>query len=153
LLADLVDKLIDRCISLVKHRQEQNRKLFTDFVEPAYAQFEVVHNEYIENFRNYRAELVSGNWSLPTLVDNIRKDSLFSEHQRSKFRSYALLMPPDPLVSKFVGGVFTYLHNPDSFILGEPDEVMKKSQRWRTTLLKVLDEIKEYFKIKIELLA
>lgn len=139
MLLTLVDKLIDRCIDLVKHKQEVNRSLFSDFVEPAYIQFEIVHNDYLETFRSYRGKLKDGNESLAKLIDKIKEDNLFSENQRHKL--YALAKPADPLVGKFVRGIYCYLTNPYTFAPGRHDVAFREDQRWRVSLLHCLEMI------------
>jgi len=140
MIIDLIDKLIDRCIQLVKHKQEVSRSLLSDFVEPAYAQFEEVHNNYLETFRAYRDKLKNKNESLPELIDKIKEDNLFSENQRSKLRVLTQLSA-DPMVGQFVAGIYDYLTNPYDFIPQYDGLKWRKGQRWRTTLLRTLEMI------------
>lgn len=52
MILTLLDKLIDRCIQLIKHRAEAQRNVFNDFVLPMFSEFEVVHNNYLDTFTN-----------------------------------------------------------------------------------------------------
>jgi hypothetical protein len=142
MIIDLIDKLVDRCIQLVKEKKEISKSLLSDFVEPAYAQFDEVHKNYLETFRAYRDSLKGRNSSLPVLIDKIKEDNLFSDNQRSKLWSLAELCK-DPLLGSFVQAIYEYLTNPYDFI---PDrngvkERHTASQRWRTTLLGTLEMI------------
>jgi hypothetical protein len=86
-LLDLILKLLDRLIDLGKHRQEVSRASFTDFVAPAMADLETVHQDYLDSFRRYRDMLE--NTTIPLTADHpvlrtIARDNLFSEGLRSK---------------------------------------------------------------------
>lgn len=89
-MIDLLLKVIDRCIDLVKRREELNRRLYTDFVEPAFADFEALHRNYLESFARYqlmiKASDVPLNYKHP-IVEALADDSLFSSHLRSKLLS------------------------------------------------------------------
>jgi hypothetical protein len=61
MIPDLIDKSIDRRIQLAKHKQEVNRNLYVDFADPAFAQFDSAHQDYLETFREYRPNLKDEN--------------------------------------------------------------------------------------------
>lgn len=86
-MLDLVLKFIDRCIALVKRREQVNRSFYVDFVNPAFADFERVHKDYMDSFRNYREEIKTTSTYLDSdhpILDMIRRDSLFSVDLRAK---------------------------------------------------------------------
>jgi hypothetical protein len=86
-MLDLILKLIDRCIDLAKRKEQTSRSLFTDFVAPALADFEVVHRGYVDTFRRYRQmiETSSDFTELKRKLQNeIKVDHLFSASDRAK---------------------------------------------------------------------
>lgn len=111
LTLDLSLKLIDRCIALVKHREESNKNLYRDFVAPAVADFEAVHKNYMESFRQYGDMIANSNTVLNekhSVIKTITRDSLFSHDLRAKV--YALRdLIADPLVGKFVKAIYEYM--------------------------------------------
>lgn len=86
-MLDLALKLIDRCIDLVKRREETSRQLYEKFVTPTVADFEAVHNDYMDKFLIFRSLLekldYSGDW-INTALEHLSRDSMFSENLRSK---------------------------------------------------------------------
>ena len=87
MIVDLIDKLIDRCIGLVKAHNESKRSLLTDFLDPTYAAFEAIHKEYLADFRRYRTRLKSNESFSKTvnfLRDTLHEDNLFTADQRTK---------------------------------------------------------------------
>lgn len=88
-MIELFLKLIDKCISLVKARQEQDKGFYTDFVAPAFADFEMLHKDYLDSFRRYRDVIETTNLPLNaehSIFEMVRNDSLFSDNLRSKLR-------------------------------------------------------------------
>jgi hypothetical protein len=67
-LIDLVGKLVNGCIELVEQRKESDHKLYEDFVEPALADFEKVHQNYLETFQSYRGCSTSKPSRLPRII-------------------------------------------------------------------------------------
>ena len=57
-MLDLFLKLIDRILDLAKRREEVDRRLYAEFVAPAFADFAVVHKNYLDSFIQYR-EMIS----------------------------------------------------------------------------------------------
>ena len=78
MVVELIDKLIDSIIKLYKFRKESKKKLFLNFIEPIYSDFETIHNEYLKSFRKYRHILKDTKISLKELIDKIREDYLSS---------------------------------------------------------------------------
>jgi hypothetical protein len=90
-MLDLILTLIDRLIALVKKGEELNRKMFDDFVQPAFQSFDMVHADYIDSLTCYSARLgdttLSMDYNHPVFRD-IELDSLKSEHLRSKLKNF-----------------------------------------------------------------
>jgi hypothetical protein len=52
---DLALKLVDNLIKLAEAREKNRRRLYDDFVRPAYADFEALHESYVARLQKYRA--------------------------------------------------------------------------------------------------
>src|SRR5690242_16457465 len=103
-MLDTVLKLIDRCIDLVKRREQVNRDLFNDFVEPAFADFKAVHRDYVESFRRYRTMISDEAIPLTRqhpIFQAIQSDNLYSQDLRNSV--YALLPSANhPILGDFI---------------------------------------------------
>jgi hypothetical protein len=87
MIVDLVDRLVDRIIQLFQHHKAVKRATLTEYLEPAYGAFEAVHGTYLESFERYRSRIKSEPDLLQAaspLLDDIRKENLFSAHTRAK---------------------------------------------------------------------
>jgi hypothetical protein len=84
---EILAVFVDRCIALLKRREEVNRALYVDFVSPLMNDFERLHENYLSTFRAYRDTV---NTSVDQLTpehpvfDQIRTDSLYSRGLREK---------------------------------------------------------------------
>ena len=166
MIIDLVDKLIDRLIQLVKHKQELSRNLFTNFIEPIYLQFEAIHQQYLISFKGYRDFLKETNTSIESLVDKIKEDKLFNEGKRrkiyasSKFSDNLSRGSNDQLVDSFILQIQKYLNNPydftddpnlhkckDELVVGPYEFIdnpnahkpVEGAQRWYSTFVETLE--------------
>ena len=84
-MIDLITKLIDRFIQLAKQRKEQNRSLFSDFVQPMLETFKEVHKDYLKSFDEYLRiikEADSLEQAIETMSIQIDRDALFSSINR-----------------------------------------------------------------------
>ena len=111
MIVEIVDKLVDRLLQLIKHRKEQNQELYSNFVEPAIADFEAVHKNYMKSFKSYRTTVREGQTPLNMdhpLFDKIREDSLFSSEIRSKVAAIQEL-DGDTVVGPFAKAVSIYV--------------------------------------------
>jgi hypothetical protein len=110
-MLDLILRLIDRLIDLAKKREEVNRAMFVDFVQPAFQIFETVHADYIDSLTRYDARLTDKTLSMdlnhPVFRD-LEMDSLKSEHLRTKLKD---LRPADapPKLKPFLTAIDFYL--------------------------------------------
>lgn len=111
MIIEIIDKLIDRCLQLVKHHEEQNQQLYSEFVAPALSDLEELHKNYMESFSSYRELLQSTDVVLNSahpIFEQIKKDSLFSAELRTKaivLRNFE----HDPVVGSFVQAVAIYV--------------------------------------------
>ncbi len=111
MLLDLVDKLIDRCIALVKHQQEVQRSLISDYLEPINNELETVHKGYLTSFRKYRDIIKTSKKHFEPqheIFDIIREDSLFSQGDRQKLWTLAEFSKA-PMIGSFVAAIVDYL--------------------------------------------
>jgi len=111
-IIDLVDKLIDRCIQLIKSEQERRKDLFENSIKPIFEQFEIVHKEYLQSFKRYRDLLKNPDEDLQQIIDVIETDNLFSEDQRAKLRALADGTGNFAL-DRFVQTIHMYLMSPE----------------------------------------
>ena len=51
MLLDLIEKLVDRCIGLVREQKEAKRHFLQDFVDPIYSEFQSLHDGYLASFK------------------------------------------------------------------------------------------------------
>lgn len=108
----LVISFVDRIIQLAKQQQETDRKLNDDFLVPIVADFEKVHQNYLDSFSSYRSEIEkhSGSFdeSHPVLA-RMQSDSLVSQNLRAKlealrgFRTDPLFAPITYLTQCYIG--------------------------------------------------
>lgn len=110
MIVDIIDKLIDRCIQLVRHKEEVHRRLFDDFVHPIHLDFEAVHQDYLETFRKYR-EMVKApepplNGNHPVL-DALAEDAVFNARLRMRIHGMTS-SDTDPLLGDFISSISEY---------------------------------------------
>ena len=183
MIIDLVDKLIDRCIQLVKHQKEVRRNLLKDHIDPIFDQIEIVHKGYLASFQKYRSYIKSSNHSLNLshpIFDLILKDSLFSQSEREKLLALSRCLS-DPMVGKFLSAIYSYLvyattdledaitrapktNIPRRMVLGGLEEAFKFHGNLKAAI-KAIDRItekvqdnyalvlQEYYSLKKELLS
>lgn len=109
-MVDLIFKLIEKCIELVRQREESDRKLYEDFVEPAVADFEKVHQNYLETFQSYRRILETQSATLTIdhpILKKIKEDMLFSAQFRSKLEALEEFQI-DPVFGPFITSIVQY---------------------------------------------
>jgi hypothetical protein len=91
-MLELLIKLLDHLVTWGKVREENARKLFTDFVAPAFADFEVIHQGYVETFKEISDEIakVTRKGALPhlklRLLESLQVANRLTESDRSKLR-------------------------------------------------------------------
>lgn len=149
MIIDLLDKLIDRCIQLIKHSQEAQQKLFDDFATPVYQTFEMVHDEYIKSFRTYRDIIKKEkDFSIvcDSLCEKIEEDILFNASLRAKLIELSSIMD-DPVFGDFVREIHYYTMDYEYVIVGTDEERDREIklvdiQRWRNSLIRGLKFVK-----------
>jgi len=110
-MLELFLRLIDRFIELAKRREEVNKRFYSEFVTPAYADFEAVHKNYIETFLQYREMILDNKLVLNNehpVIDLVSRDSLFSDNLRYKLLDL-LRLDIDPRIKKFISAISFYM--------------------------------------------
>lgn len=108
MILDLVLKLLEQCIQLLKMKREARAAFFKEAIDPLYHDFETLHADYIASFREYRAE-ISNARSLSvdhTVLDSIRRDHLFSQNLRARLSATFQLFPESPVYDKDKSGAW-----------------------------------------------
>jgi hypothetical protein len=146
MLVDLVDKLVDRLIQLIRHRQQVRLDLLKDHVTPVFAAFEAVHAQYLSSFSRYRQMLKTSGDPLTTahpLIDTLRTDNLFTEHERTKILGLGGAID-DPELGAFVRLIRDYVVDvrvADDPMAGYRGRRFTNPQHWRRTLIAELEAI------------
>ena len=110
-MLDLFLKLIEKFVDLQKRREETNKALFKDLILPAFSDFEIVHKDYVESFKRYRDLIETTEEPLSdkhVVLRLIQKDSLFTEHLRTKAWGHDELYS-DKIFGGFAIAIFKYL--------------------------------------------
>jgi hypothetical protein len=82
--------LIDRLIQLIEYRQRRYRTLFDDFLEPAFNDLLLVHNDYIKMFEETRRLLPSISASerpVDVYVAQLKRAAEYLDTKRSEFEA------------------------------------------------------------------
>ena len=109
-LIDLIGKLVNECIQLVEQRKQSDHKLYEDFVEPALADFEKVHQNYLETFQSYRRMLDTQAVPFTTghpVLKKLNEDMLFSTQLRLKLEALNEFQK-DPDFGPFITSIVQY---------------------------------------------
>ena len=109
-LLELVNKLVNEFNELRKERKESNQKERESFVEAALADFETLHQNYLESFRTYRKSVdqsTSFNSDHPVLK-KLDEDMLFTTQLRLKLEALKEFQQ-DPLFGSFIKKIVEYL--------------------------------------------
>jgi hypothetical protein len=141
MIIDLIDKLLDRLIQLAKERDELNRNIWKDFIEPTFAQFESVHNGYLASFREYKKtvnDAANFDQMVASLAVKVKEDNLFTAGERRKLRALTHGEKRGTSAEqKFAQAIISYVLNVKDDLLADRDPA---SQYWRNSLLHELRE-------------
>jgi hypothetical protein len=86
-MMNVLDQLVDACLQFGRQPPDQPPPSFKDFVEPVYQLFQKLHEQYLENFQEYRAMLSApGSFSAKAeaLCARLSADHRFSADQEAK---------------------------------------------------------------------
>ena len=131
MLLNLLEQLLDGCVQFGRQRQEKCRPSFTDSVEPVYQLCQQLHEQYLANFREYRAKLTqtgafTGN--VEELCGRLTKDNRFSAEQQAKVipfmemsrRQLTSYVRDDPMIG-FITDIRSYLSRAFTEVCGTQD--------------------------------
>jgi hypothetical protein len=152
MLIDLVDKLADRLIQLVNHKRALRREHLDQFVTPTFEAFNAVHAHYLSSFARYREILKSVEGPLGpshSLLDLIRTDNLFTQHQRERILQLGAIAHEgedgeDGAPVPFMRLIRDYLVDTrvaEDPIAGYRVGRFNNPQHWRRSLLRELDAL------------
>jgi len=115
---DLVIRLIEKSIDLLKERRDSRRHLFDVFIRPVYEEFEAVHKEYLASFAHYRQEIQEGGdaW-VGRLVDIVDTDRLFTYGHRTKLAKMCESIG-DRAGQDFITAIDRYTRSASDFLEG-----------------------------------
>jgi len=106
MILELVIKILDRGIQILKEHQKQKREIFNDRILPVFNDFEVLHKNYLESFDQYRKIINESKELNPEheIFDTIYSNHLFTKNIRSKISTSFKLFPEDPFAHKIGSG-------------------------------------------------
>jgi hypothetical protein len=108
---DLLLKLVDRLIDLARRREEVNRGLFVNFIQPAFQTFELIHADYIDSLVRYRSRLADETQIMDLshpVFSEIELDALKTDHLRTRLRDFKPKEAP-PKIQRFLTAIDFYL--------------------------------------------
>ena len=106
-MIELALMVIDRLVGLVRAREASNRQLHDDFLAPMVADFERLHQNYVDTFNGYRSSLLAAP-DFEALLARIATDVNSTSHLRSKLQALTPLRK-DPVFGSLVGTAHAYL--------------------------------------------
>jgi hypothetical protein len=119
---ELAIKLLEKCIELVKKKEELSAKEFKDFVEPLFDSFEKVHAEYTRAFAGYRTRLAKGEESLSDIAAAIESDNILTAGQRINTLELAKFNPSSS-ARQLIEAIRDYLLDPSESVMLNADGV------------------------------
>ncbi len=109
-LLELVSKLVNQCNELLRERKDSDHKAYEDFVEGVLADFEAVHQNYLESFQSYRKMVDGQSIALTSdhpVLKKIDEDMLFTTQLRLKLEALKEFQQ-DPLFGSFIKQIVEY---------------------------------------------
>lgn len=121
-------------LNQLQDREEDKKKLIEDFIDSVSSDFEKVHDNYIKTFRIYQNKIESSiSIDFSSVINEIEKDSLFSEHLRSKLT--VNIDVNNNLLNEIVRAIKNYLQSPGILLC---DRIEPSSNVKRNSLIEVL---------------
>jgi hypothetical protein len=113
-MLDVLDKLVEALVRLLKYKKQRNAQFFVEFVVPAFNDFEAVHEAYLSSFASYR-EMLQQSLDFDEqhpVIAKISEDILLCGSRRQKL--HAALTEIDrwesDQLAPFVTAILAYLH-------------------------------------------
>jgi len=116
---------------------EIDEKYFVKFIQPSYELFEEIHEDYKVSFNNYISLLKDKKIPSETIIETIRKDSIFSQDIRSKLHSMVTNVPQirrlsnnlEQYVQDYIYSIYDYFVSSYRFS-GKKDDELIFEQEW-----------------------
>lgn len=128
---DLVLKLIDKLTDLLKRQQENDRALFTDFVQPVFEDFDKLHQSYLDSFTKYREILGAANGRDDEfgaqLILAIQRDTTQINRQISKLAELAAALEAET-TKPFCDSLINYLRHKKRYECELPPGLQRVAQ-------------------------
>jgi len=87
-MIDASVRIIDRIVSLVRSRQDSNRRLVKDHIDPLFKEMTHIHSDYIQSFTSILSELENSD-DAEAIVALLRGKKQELEYLRVKVHAYA----------------------------------------------------------------
>lgn len=143
---DLILKLIDKLIELLKVRKKHNRTFFEDHIEPIYSMLRIVVDDYIQIFEGAKYQLQDDSINLPTIHkmlmsrrkkrELVRKElakysnAVFNSEGNDKIKEFAYLCWRLIILHPCYDGDSSYvICSQASSLIIEIEEAMKKKEK------------------------
>ncbi len=144
----LIKPLFDAILQLATFLKSADKEKLKEHVDPVFQAFEAVHTKYLNSFAEYRGLLQASIDPVElrhSIIERIRRDNLFSDHERSRVLQISGATE-DPQLLGFIAAIRDYLVDARTAL--EPaDEYrarkFRNPQLWRRTLIAELESIFE----------
>lgn len=113
MLSISLEKIIDYIIGLKSYKQQANKELFVEFINPTYQLFEEIHSEYMITFTNYINLLKNDETPINEIIEIIKDDISKSHIKRAKLDSMTEIYSNN-IISTFCRLLENYLTTPES---------------------------------------
>jgi hypothetical protein len=153
---ELLFPLIDRCVQLLRMKEENTRQFLDEMVTPAYEQFERLHRGYLEDFSSYKAQIdAAQDFSevAQAVLQRLRSDNLFTGDQRARASEFSEALRSKKPSSKlaediqgFADAISDYLGANLSLVsqdgtIESPFPSQVTSQRWRNSFAQEMQSL------------
>jgi len=122
---------------ILESKSNSNKANFTNYIQPMWASFKIVHEDYKESFYRY-IEMVKSNKSLSEIRSEIRQDSIYSADLRGELRNLIEITSNDKSNNKmftpFLLSINNYISLTDSLVL-KKHELLSDSNIGRNMLI------------------
>lgn len=112
MLVDLSEKLVNRCLQLLRHRHEQRQSLLASQVEPTLVNFEELHAVYMRIFREAHEEISQAPDPIiktGEIGERLFRESLFNNLNRVRLLAQTFALRDDSCATRFIDALDLYL--------------------------------------------
>jgi hypothetical protein len=119
MIIELGEKLVDRCLQLLKARRDRRRSLLADHVEPIMTTFEQLHGIYVTTFREAHEAISNAPDPISktnSIGENLLRESLFTSDKRILLLSSSINLRDYDELSALVESINSYLNTSSYWI-------------------------------------